>query len=97
MTTMTIKHFDKLSFVDEAKQLGISEQQARFFAQKLEEVEDFKSEELATKADIKDLRIEIKSDIKDLEIRLIKWVVGTSLFTIVTTITTIISVIKFLH
>lgn len=97
MTTMNLKHFDKLSFVDEAKQIGITEEHARFFAQKLEEVEDFKGEELATKAYIKDLRSEVKSDMKDLELRIIKWLVGTTIFSIVTTVTTLISVVKYLH
>lgn len=86
MTTMNLKHFDKLSFVDEAKQIGITEQHARFFAQKLEEVEAHKIEDLAT-----------KGDLKDLELRLIKWLVGTTIFSIVTTLTTLISVVKFLH
>jgi len=86
---MNIKHFDKLLFVDEAKRIGFSEQQARLIAQKLEEVEEFKSDELATKADIKDLRFEMR----DLEIKLIKWQFGIGAAIVASTF----AMLKYLH
>lgn len=37
-----MKHFDKLSFVDEAKKTGFTEQQARLMASNYEQVESQK-------------------------------------------------------
>lgn len=63
MTTMNIKHFDKLAFVDEAKNAGADEKFARIIADKLEQVEAHKNEEFATKADLKDLELRLSDKI----------------------------------
>lgn len=80
MSAITMKHFDKLDFVDEAIKTGFSEQQARLIAKKLEEVETHRLEDLATKADL-----------KDLELRLLKWQIGIAA-AIITSLATIFKV-----
>lgn len=80
MSTIIMKHFDKLDFVDEAKKTGFSEQQARLIANKLEEIDAHKIEDLAT-----------KSDLKDLELRLHKWQISIAA-AIITSLATIFKV-----
>lgn len=86
MSTITMKYFDKLDFVDEAKKAGFNEQQARLIANKLEEIEVHRLDDLATKADL-------NTGLKDLELRILKWQMAIA----VAIITSLATIFKFLH
>ncbi len=83
MNTMTMKHFDVHGYVKKAKELGTSEELAEFQARQIEQAIEsaaynVESKNLASKADIAELRTELVS----VELRLVKWVLGTGVATI---------------
>ena len=86
-----------VQYIQELKKVGFTDQQAEVQAKEMEffitEVRAEIKEEI--QSDIRNLHLATKNDLKELEIRLIKWVVGTSVATIIAVIGTLSTVIKF--
>lgn len=87
MTTITAKHFDVLSYVKKAKELGANEELAEYQARQIEqladtiqeqrqEIESLKQLEPATKKDLEVLKLELQKEIVQSSNKIIIWVVG---------------------
>lgn len=87
MTTLTIKHFDILEYVKKAKEYGIKEEFAEYSARQIgqladtvqeqkQEIDSLKHLEPATKKDLELVKLELQKEIINIESRLIKWVFG---------------------
>ena len=92
MATLTIKHFDALTYVKKAKELGASEELAELQARQIEQAidiavatikDDIALNELVTKNDLEKVKLELQKEIEMVrkEIaqssnKIIFWVVG---------------------
>lgn len=97
MATVTAKHFDALTYVKKAKELGTSEDLAEFQARQIEEaievaISAIENRELATKTDINSMQKDLQKELVSAELRLIKWILGTG----ATIILTIFGMLKYL-
>ena len=79
MSTLVMKHFDLLDFVNKSMELGVSKPLAEYQARKLEEVieiaavshqETLESKNLATQKDLKELEYVLKKDIKEVDLKI---------------------------
>ena len=98
MTTLTVKHFDTLNYVQEAKKLGTSEDLAAFQAKQIEQaievaIAQIETKELATKGDIRESELRLQKEIALIESKLIKWILGTGIGTILA----IAGLLKYIH
>lgn len=94
MNTITVKHFDALEYVKKSRELGVDEKVAEFQARQIEQaievaISQIENKELATKSDIGALQ----KDLVTAELRLVKWILGTG----VATILAIAGLLKIIH
>ncbi len=89
-----------VQYIHELKKAGFTDQQAEVQAKEMESViiEVRKEIKEEINSDIGNKNLATKDDLKNLEIRLIKWVVATSVVTIGATIGTLLTIVKlFVH
>jgi len=81
MSTLAVKHFDVLDYVDQSRALGADEKLAKYQARQIEQAieiavttarTEIENKELATKKDIKELELKIGQA----KFEVIIWVVG---------------------
>ncbi len=74
MTTLSVKHFDALSYVKKAKELGTSEELAEFQARQIEEAIEVAITAIKEEISLKDLAT--KRDLESAKNQIILWVGG---------------------
>ncbi len=104
MNTITMKHFDVHAYVKKAKELGTSEELAEFQARQIEQAIEsvaynMESKSLASRNDITDVKndiVELRKELISVELRLIKWVLGTGVASILAITGAITAVLRFM-
>ena len=90
MATITAKHFSVVDYMQRLKKANFTDEQAETIAKETEELISNVLEQATINLDKRELST--KQDLVMLEIRLIKWVIGTGL----TTILAIAGLLKFI-
>lgn len=85
MSTLSVKHFDILAYVQQAKKLGTSEELAELQARQIEQAidiaittikEEIMLKDLATKKDLEVTKLDLQKEISQASNKIILWVAG---------------------